>query len=162
MRKLSLFADGKTESRRGRRDQACKPNARRTPVSLARARARINTVCAASAGVIWHGNCNRSSRAANKPPSFIHEVRREGMKKFVAIVGGLTLASGMALAGGDMEGQAKSFNELDENQDGVITQTEASADQNLVAEFQTADANQDGYLTPAEYDTIQQETEEAE
>lgn len=92
------------------------------------------------------------------------------MKKFVAIVGGLMLASGVALAqdpaqdpamsGG--EGQAKSFNELDENQDGVITQTEASADQNLVAQFQTADANQDGYLTPAEYDTIQQETEEAE
>lgn len=82
------------------------------------------------------------------------------MKKFVAIIGGLTLASGIALAGD--QGQAKSFNELDENQDGVITQTEASADQNLVAEFQTADANQDGYLTPAEYDTIQQETEEAE
>ena len=81
------------------------------------------------------------------------------MKKFVAIIGGLTLASGIAFAG---EGQAKSFNELDENQDGVITQTEASADQDLVAQFQTADANQDGYLTPAEYDTIQQETEEAE
>jgi Ca2+-binding EF-hand superfamily protein len=86
------------------------------------------------------------------------------MKKFVAIVGGLVLASGVALAGdqSSTEGQAKSFNELDENQDGVVTQTEASADQNLVAQFQTADANQDGYLTPAEYDTIQQETEEAE
>jgi Ca2+-binding EF-hand superfamily protein len=83
------------------------------------------------------------------------------MKKFVAIIGGLTLASGIALAGDD-QGQAKSFNELDENQDGVVTQTEASSDQNLVAQFQTADANQDGYLTPAEYDTIQQETEEAE
>lgn len=91
------------------------------------------------------------------------------MKKFVAIVGGLILASGVAFAGDQSdpsmsgsEGQPKSFNELDENQDGVITQTEASADQNLVAQFQTADANQDGYLTPAEYDTIQQETEEAE
>ena len=95
------------------------------------------------------------------------------MKKFVAIVGGLALASGVALAqdagswedqsmSSGTEGQAKSFNELDENQDGVITQTEASADQNLVAQFQTADANQDGYLTPAEFDTIQQETEEAE
>lgn len=82
------------------------------------------------------------------------------MKKFVAIAGGLILASGLAVAGGDK--QAKSFNELDENQDGVITQTEASADQNLVAQFQTADANQDGYLTPAEFDTIQQEMEEAE
>lgn len=82
------------------------------------------------------------------------------MKKFIAIVGGLTLASGMAMAGGDK--QAKSFNELDENQDGVVTQTEASASQDLVAKFQTADANQDGYLTPAEYDTIKQEIEEAE
>ncbi|HET6629331.1 MAG TPA: hypothetical protein VFG91_06130 [Woeseiaceae bacterium] len=93
------------------------------------------------------------------------------MKKFVAIVGGLMLASGVALADDQSsqdqsmsgsQGQTKSFNELDENQDGVITQTEASADQNLVAQFQTADANQDGYLTPAEFDTIQQETEEAE
>lgn len=90
------------------------------------------------------------------------------MKKFVAIAGGLILASGVALGQSSdpsmsgSEGQPKSFNELDENQDGVITQTEASADQNLVAQFQTADANQDGYLTPAEYDTIQQETEEAE
>ncbi len=94
------------------------------------------------------------------------------MKKFVAIVGGLMLASGVAMAQdqtsqdpsmmGGSQGTSKSFNELDENQDGVITQTEASADQNLVAQFQTADANQDGYLTPAEFDTIQQETEEAE
>jgi hypothetical protein len=83
------------------------------------------------------------------------------MKKFIAIVGGLTLASGIALAGDDT-GQMKSFNELDENQDGVITQTEASADQELVAQFQTADANQDGYLTPAEFDTVEPETEEAE
>ena len=83
------------------------------------------------------------------------------MKKFIAIVGGLTLASGIALAGDD-EGQMKSFNELDENQDGVITQTEASADQGLVAQFQTADANQDGYLTPAEFDSVEAETEEAE
>jgi Ca2+-binding EF-hand superfamily protein len=83
------------------------------------------------------------------------------MKKFIAIVGGLTLASGMALAGDD-KGQMKTFNELDENQDGVITQTEASADQELVAQFQTADANQDGYLTPAEFDTVEAETEEAE
>lgn len=83
------------------------------------------------------------------------------MKKFVALAGGLILASGLAVAGDD-QSQTKSFNELDENQDGVITQTEASADQNLVAQFQTADANQDGYLTPAEYDTIQQEMEEAE
>lgn len=82
------------------------------------------------------------------------------MKKFIAVVGGLTLASGMAMAG-DMD-KSKSFNELDENQDGVVTQTEASADQNLVAHFQTADANQDGYLTPAEFDSIESETEEAE
>ncbi|HZD53682.1 MAG TPA: hypothetical protein VE175_11590 [Woeseiaceae bacterium] len=83
------------------------------------------------------------------------------MKKILAIAAGLILASALAFAH-DEEKQMKSFNELDENQDGVITQTEASADQELVAQFQTADANQDGYLTPAEFDTIQQETEEAE
>lgn len=82
------------------------------------------------------------------------------MKKFVAIAGGLALASGIALAG-DMAG-AKSFEELDSNQDGVITQTEASLSQDLVAKFNDADTNADGYLTPSEYDTVKEEMEEAE
>ncbi|MEX2495835.1 MAG: hypothetical protein WD448_07090 [Woeseia sp.] len=82
------------------------------------------------------------------------------MNKIIAIVGGLTLATGMAFAGG--EGQKKSFNELDQNQDGVITQSEASENQELVAQFSDADSNQDGYLTPSEFDSIQGEMEEAE
>ena len=82
------------------------------------------------------------------------------MKKITALVGGLALASGMAMAGG--EGKKTSFEDLDQNQDGVITQSEAAAHQDLVAQFQQADTNQDGYLTPSEFDAIQDEMEEAE
>jgi Ca2+-binding EF-hand superfamily protein len=81
------------------------------------------------------------------------------MKKIVAIATGLVLASGIAFAG---EGEKKTFNDLDENQDGVITQSEASADQELVSEFTTADTNQDGYLTPSEFEALEGEMEEAE
>jgi Ca2+-binding EF-hand superfamily protein len=81
------------------------------------------------------------------------------MKKILAIVGGLALASGIAFAG---EGEKKSFNDLDENQDGVITQSEAAAHQELVSQFTTVDTNQDGYLTPSEFDAMESETEEAE
>jgi len=81
------------------------------------------------------------------------------MKKIVAIVGGLALASGIAFAG---EGEKKEFNDLDKNQDGVITQSEAAADQHLVSKFTTADTNQDGYLTPSEFDALESEMEEAE
>lgn len=86
-------------------------------------------------------------------------VKEKCMKKIIAIVGGLTIATGMAFAG---EGQKKSFNEIDQNQDGVVTQTEASENQDLVAKFSDADTNQDGYLTPSEYESIQTEMEEAE
>ena len=82
------------------------------------------------------------------------------MKKLIAIAGSLTLASGMAMAGDDMS--EKKFEDLDANQDGVITQSEASAHQDLVANFNSADTNADGYLTPSEYDAIKDDTEEAE
>ena len=81
------------------------------------------------------------------------------MKKIVAIVGGIALASGIAFAGGD---EKKTFNDLDQNQDGVITQSEAAADEKLVSEFTMADTNQDGYLTPSEFEALEGETEEAE
>ena len=84
------------------------------------------------------------------------------MKKIVAIVGSLALASGIAFAGEGHEKEKTAFNDLDQNQDGVITQSEASADQELVAQFTTADANQDGYLTPSEFDALEGEMEEAE
>jgi hypothetical protein len=83
------------------------------------------------------------------------------MKKITAIAGGFVLATGMAFAGegGD---KAASFEELDQNQDGVITQSEAAQNPELVAQFQQADTNQDGYLTPSEFDAIKGEMEEAE
>jgi Ca2+-binding EF-hand superfamily protein len=83
------------------------------------------------------------------------------MKMITAVVGTLALASGIAFAG-EGEAQKTAFNDLDQNQDGVITQSEASADQELVAQFATADANQDGYLTPSEFEALEGEMEEAE
>jgi Ca2+-binding EF-hand superfamily protein len=83
------------------------------------------------------------------------------MKKLIAIAGSLALASGMAMAGDDM-GKEKKFEDLDANQDGVITQSEASAHEDLVANFNSADSNADGYLTPSEFYAIKDETEEAE
>lgn len=83
------------------------------------------------------------------------------MNKLIAIAGSLTLASGMAMAGDDMD-KEKKFENLDANQDGVITQSEASAHQDLVANFNSADTNGDGYLTPSEFDAIKDDIEEAE
>ncbi|HUD96015.1 MAG TPA: hypothetical protein VMO24_00630 [Woeseiaceae bacterium] len=82
------------------------------------------------------------------------------MKKFVAIASSIVLASGIAFAG---EGKdSKKFEDLDANQDGVITQSEAAAHQDLVAVFNEVDANADGYLTPSEFDSAKEEMEDAE
>lgn len=83
------------------------------------------------------------------------------MKKLIAVAGSLVLASGMAMAGDDMAKETK-FEDLDTNQDGVITQSEASGHQDLVANFNSADTNADGYLTPSEFDAVKDEIEEAE
>lgn len=83
------------------------------------------------------------------------------MKKLTVIGGTLLLASGMALAG-DKPDAKQDFTDVDRNQDGVITQTEASADQDLLATFNDADLNADGYLTPSEFETVREDTEEAE
>lgn len=83
------------------------------------------------------------------------------MKKLIAVAGSLALASGMAMAGDDMAKKTK-FEDLDANQDGVITQSEASGHQDLVANFNSADTNADGYLTPSEFDAVKDEIEEAE
>ncbi len=53
--------------------------------------------------------------------------------------------SGAALAQG-----APSFEEVDANQDGMISQEEASAVEGL--DFATADSNQDGQLDRSEYE----------
>lgn len=81
------------------------------------------------------------------------------MNKFVAIAGSIVLASGMAFAG---DKDSKKFEDLDANQDGVITQSEAAAHQDLVAVFNEVDTNADGYLTPSEFDAMKEETEDAE
>lgn len=81
------------------------------------------------------------------------------MKTIVAIAGSLALASGIAFAG---EGKEKTFSDLDQNQDGVITQSEAAAHTELAAKFTDVDTNQDGYLTPSEFEALESEMEEAE
>lgn len=87
----------------------------------------------------------------------------KALTTFSAVVTALALASGSALAG---EGE-KTFNEVDKNQDGIVTQQEASVDRALSSEFASADANQDGYLSRSEFDAIsamdlEDDTEEAE
>jgi hypothetical protein len=82
------------------------------------------------------------------------------MNKFVAIASSIVLASGIAFAGEGTD--SKKFEDLDANQDGVITQSEAAAYQDLVAVFNEVDANADGYLTPSEFDSMKEETEDAE
>lgn len=58
--------------------------------------------------------------------------------------------AGTAFAGDkDKSHSGTTFDTLDTNRDGRISQAEASADANLV--FTTADANADGYLDNAEF-----------
>ena len=65
------------------------------------------------------------------------------MKKLIAI-GGLILASAVALADEDV--MAK----LDTDNDGRISVEEAAIDASLSAVFAELDVNKDGYLTPSE------------
>jgi hypothetical protein len=62
----------------------------------------------------------------------------------------LPLGAAMAGEGKDKSGSmGPSFDTLDTNRDGKISQAEASADANLV--FTAADANGDGYLDKTEF-----------
>lgn len=82
------------------------------------------------------------------------------MKTIVGILASTVLAAGTAFAGDtDYE---KSFDELDRDQDGVVTKTELSEDQELLAAFNLADADNDGLLTRIEFDSIREPAEEAE
>jgi hypothetical protein len=106
---------------------------------------------------------NRPSGAKASMSKVISVTRKETqMNKFVAIAGSIVLASGMAFAGEGEGTDSKKFEDLDANQDGVITQSEAAAYQDLVAVFNEVDANADGYLTPSEFDSMKEETEDAE
>jgi hypothetical protein len=82
------------------------------------------------------------------------------MRNFIAIIGSALLAAGTAFAGDTS--QEQTFNELDQNQDGVLTQAEASADSELIAQFAAADTNQDGMLDLTEYDQVSDDVEEGE
>lgn len=82
------------------------------------------------------------------------------MKKSIAVVTSLILASGMAFAG---EGaKESSFTDLDKDGNGAITQSEASNHDALMANFTAADVNRDGQLSRTEFDAVQPELEEAE
>ncbi|MBA3562770.1 MAG: hypothetical protein H0W33_01920 [Gammaproteobacteria bacterium] len=99
------------------------------------------------------------------------------MKKQLAIVLGMSLAAGAAVANGNNEGEGEytqpetsadtgiesetstdtasptNFEDLDVNQDTLVSEQEATDSQVLDSEaFAAADANQDGYLSSTEFD----------
>lgn len=91
------------------------------------------------------------------------------MNSKLAILLGLALASGGALAEGEQTGgmdqsmdqqqqqqQAPSFSEVDQDANGLISQEEAqnAGDQQLADNFDQADANADGYINRSEYDSL--------
>ncbi|MDA3932870.1 MAG: hypothetical protein PF630_00770, partial [Gammaproteobacteria bacterium] len=59
--------------------------------------------------------------------------------------------SGIVFAG---EATFPSFDELDTNQDGAVSQEEAIASEAVAANFNAADADGDGLLTQQEYDDL--------
>ena len=91
------------------------------------------------------------------------------MKKLTLFIAGITLASGAALAGGDMD-TGKAFEDVDSNADGRISHAELSTDPaNMTAasQFTRADTDRNGYLNEDEYEDLQAilsnaEEEEAE
>lgn len=88
------------------------------------------------------------------------------MKKYSAIFLGAVLASGAAMAGDkDHDKQAQAvestpwhdlaFEDLDVNQDSLISSQEATESQILdAASFARADTNQDGFLSRTEFDAL--------
>jgi hypothetical protein len=71
-------------------------------------------------------------------------------KTLIAVAIAALIPLGAAVAGDkDKTGKAPTFDTLDANSDGRISQTEAAVDSHIV--FSTADANGDGYLDKAEW-----------
>jgi hypothetical protein len=75
-------------------------------------------------------------------------------KTLIALTVAALIPLGAAVAGEgdyskDKSGKGMSFDKLDTNRDGKISQAEASADANIV--FSSADANGDGYLDKSEW-----------
>lgn len=75
------------------------------------------------------------------------------MKKSTIIISAMAAAVMTATAYGQSSatGETTSFNSLDANRDGRISQTEAAMHSELSAAFATADSNGDGSLSPAEF-----------
>ena len=67
----------------------------------------------------------------------------------------LTLAALLAIASTGAFAALPAFESLDKDGDGLISQEEAAASDELVSAFMGADADKDGKLSPAEYDAIE-------
>lgn len=74
------------------------------------------------------------------------------MKKFAIVAAGLVLSSGLAFA--DEETNAMTFEQLDQDRNGYLTQPEAAMDKDVSENFIEADENEDGYISAAEYGKI--------
>ena len=71
-------------------------------------------------------------------------------RSLIALTAAALIPLGAAVAGDhDKAGKGPTFDSLDANSDGRISQTEAAVDSNIV--FSTADTNGDGYLDKAEW-----------
>lgn len=83
------------------------------------------------------------------------------MKHAISVIAGLTLASGIALAGDDMKDAE--FDNLDANGDGVISQAEIAqetGDMAIREHFAKADVDQNGYLDKQEFDGLKDNLED--
>ena len=69
-------------------------------------------------------------------------------RSFITLAAAALIPLGAAVAG-DKAGKAPSFDTLDANSDGRISQTEAAVDSKIM--FSSADSNGDGYLDKAEW-----------
>lgn len=75
------------------------------------------------------------------------------MKRTISLLAGLTLATGIAIAAGDMKDE-KTFSELDTNGDGYLSQSEVvtdPSDKKMKENFALADVDQNGNLSQKEY-----------
>lgn len=72
------------------------------------------------------------------------------MRALITVVSA-TLLSAAAMAGGDKQHTAATFESLDKNADQQISKTEAAADKHVNDWFAAADTNGDGYLSKSEF-----------
>lgn len=73
------------------------------------------------------------------------------LAKSVLVASALALAVGAAYAAKDDDKDAKGFNDMDKNADGMLTRAEAKGNKDLLAKWKQTDRNNDGKLSRAEY-----------